>query len=190
MKDGLRALEDQFNDTASLCFEQLRSAQNSLDDARQSVQRMFSIQHSMSSLRNGKRNVGRSSFRRAIKGLLACLLISPAMAGDYAVLVNTNLAAALGDEIVWRTFIEPEKYVVITTNWTQITPQTTDTNGMLHFYEAASVITNRTLKFMFEGKEYLQPVNQDRGPVVAIREITVPVPLPPPIKPLQLRKKK
>ena len=61
---------------------------------------------------------------------------------------------------------------------------------MLHFYEAASVITNRTLKFMFEGKEYLQPVNQDRGPVVAIREITVPVPLPPPIKPLQLRKKK
>lgn len=180
----MKALEDQFYDTCSLCFSQLKAAEECLSNVRSSVQRMFSIQTSLSRCRNGGHSSGR--MKKAIKAFLALFMIQAgvgvAMAGEYPVLVNTNLAQMLGPSIQWRSFIEPEVYTVITTNWTQSLPSHADTNGLVKIYEVSTIVTNRSIKFTFEGKHYVQTVSQDRGPILGMRESAIPTPIPLPMR--------
>lgn len=124
---------------------------------------------------------------RLFRLILALFLITPALAADYCVLNNTNMAPALASWVTWRSFIEPETFIITSTNWSMATPPLADTNGMVKYMEVQTIVTNRSIKFTFEGKEFIQPLNQDRGPIVGSREIVVPTPLPPAV--LQLRRR-
>lgn len=189
MNNELKALEDQFNDLASGTFDHLRQAETSLAKVRENVQRMFSIQSSLSKVRGGKHNAGRSSsFGKALKSLLATVLIAAsAPAADYPFLVQTNLAKMLGPSVQWRPCMEPEEFRVVSTNWSLALPAIADTNGISTYHEVGTIITNVTLRFTWKGKVCVCPYGQDVGPIVGIRPTVLPAPLPTPL--LQLRKK-
>jgi hypothetical protein len=98
-----------------------------------------------------------------------------ALAGDYPVLRNTNIAGLFGDQIEWKSCAAYETYSMVSTSgWSQITPIVTDTNGLRTFYETRSLITNRTVKFNFEGKDYFHPIDETRGPVIEVRQVPIP----------------
>ena len=63
-----KALEDQYNDETSVCFEQLTKVEEHMAKVRLSLQRLYSISASLAKVRNGKRNVGRTM--KMIRGLV------------------------------------------------------------------------------------------------------------------------
>lgn len=149
-----------------------------LETLRSAGQRMFSIGTSILQLKSGKKGTGpqrlRKSFRRAVKGFLACLAVSQCLAGDYPILVNTNMASNFGDLIVWRSFIEPQQMTFTVTNWSDPVP-VAGTNGTIRMFQVAHIYTNRSVKFTFEGKQLTNLVDHERGPMVGMREIPAPL---------------
>jgi hypothetical protein len=190
MSNELKALEDQFNSESARFFAQSNKVDMEMEALRSAGQRMFSIGTAILQAKSGKTRTGAQretkSFKRVIKGLLACFMVSSCFAADYPVLVNTNMASNFGNLIVWRSFIEPEEMHLLGTNWSDPIVMLPETNGIVRVYQVANMMTNHLLKFTFEGKKYTSSISQDRGPVVGMREIPTPLSNPA----LQLRNRR
>ena len=111
-----------------------------------------------------------------MKFLLFISLPLQLLAGDYCVLTKTNMAPALGDAVIWRSFLEPQVYTVVSTNWSNGIEVDT-TNGMKQIHQTGILLTNRTIQFEFEGKHYSQAISVDSGPIVGQRILELPMPL-------------
>ena len=157
----------QFNDLISLCFSQLKTAEDSTAAARLTLQRIYCFGDDFND--KGRIKAGRP-VKRMLVGFLA-LFAFIVNAGDYPFLVNTNMADALGPNVQWRFCLEVQTYTVVKTNWVQGAL----INGKLH--EIAVLMTNETITFDYKGKTYVQPVDVKTGPIVGQRTIDIPSPV-------------
>jgi hypothetical protein len=178
IQNELNGLEQQFDMETKDCFQQLMAAETSTLNARLSVQRLFMIRESIARLLSGKRSSRASHSKIKSLFMVGLLWTFHAFAGTYPTLVNTNLAAAMGNAVQWRECLEPEIFTSVVTNWSK-TLSLTDSTGVVKHYEVATLLTNRTIKFSFEGKTYVQFVDQHSGPEVGRREFSLPSPLSP-----------
>lgn len=155
MSNGLKSLEDQFYDTASLCFANLKTAEDALTNVKAMTQRLFAIENDLSKLRNGKMRAGRTAslkrsarVRRVVRGFMALLAIVPLYAADPV----------------------PQKYTMISSNWSMAVPPRPTTNGFSPAWEYQTRMTNTSLLYKLpDGREECVAVSSVAGPIVGKR---------------------
>lgn len=114
---------------------------------------------------------------------LLILLSLPCVGADYLVINDTNTSLPPGFA-TWRTFVEPESFISLGTQWVDAVTFT-DTNGTRKIHQQAVIITNRTIRFTYKGSVWVEHEKPDTGPVVDKRVLEVPMPLPAPQVPLR-----